>query len=100
HGFSPQDTSSFKDVAMIEFPRKGVYSLGFISIEAPVALSPDPAKKHFCVFIPTTPNPTTGFFIYAPAEEIREIPLSRQDAMALIISGGIVQPDMQPHNDN
>ncbi len=92
--FSPQDTISFKQVVLIEFPRKGVYSVGFVTSEVPEQLKPhgDP-KKYYCVFKPTTPNPTTGFFMFVPEDEVVIADLSHQEAMALIISGGIIQPD-------
>ncbi len=93
HAFSPQDTMSFKQVVLIEFPRKGAYSIGFVTSEVPLQLSPQNAPGFYCVFVPTTPNPTTGFFMFVPQIEVTVIDLTRQEAMALIISGGIIQPE-------
>jgi uncharacterized membrane protein len=93
HAFSPQDTMSFKKVVLIEFPRKGVYSIGFVTSEVPQQLSPSTTQGFICVFVPTTPNPTTGFFMFVPTTDITVIDLTRQEAMALIISGGIIQPE-------
>lgn len=90
--FSPQDNVSFKNVVLIEFPRKGAYSIGLVTSQAPATLSPDTSKKFICVFVPTTPNPTTGFFMMVPETDVQAIDLTRQEAMALIISGGIIQP--------
>ncbi|KKP35803.1 MAG: hypothetical protein UR26_C0002G0103 [candidate division TM6 bacterium GW2011_GWF2_32_72] len=93
HAFSTQDKLSFQQVVLVEFPRDRVYSLGFLTGEVASAISPDSNKKYFNIFIPTTPNPTSGFFIMANENEFKTTELTRQEAMALIISGGIVQPD-------
>lgn len=90
--FNPHDIS-FKEVVLVEFPRPGVYSLGFVTSELAPEISPHPNKKFLNIFIPTTPNPTTGFFIMAQKQDVHIIELSRQEAMAMIISGGIIQPD-------
>lgn len=92
--FSLQDEKqSFKQVVLVEFPRKGVYSIGFLTSEFHQTLSPDRAVKFFNVFIPTTPNPTSGFFIVVPEAELIVSELTRQEAMTLVISGGIIQPE-------
>ncbi|HXW85822.1 MAG TPA: DUF502 domain-containing protein [Candidatus Bathyarchaeia archaeon] len=91
--FSIQDKLTFKKVILTEFPRKNMYSLGFLTSEIPPELAPDKQKKYFTVFIPTTPNPTTGFCIILTEEEITVVDLNRQEAMAIIISGGIIQPE-------
>lgn len=88
-----EEKASFKQVVCIEFPRKGIYSIGFLTGEMPAELSPSQEDRFFNVFVPTTPNPTTGYFIVIPQKEIIPINLSRQEAMALIISGGIILPE-------
>lgn len=93
HAFSFQDKLSFNKVVRVEFPKKGVYSIGFLANQVDEKIAPDTVKKYFCVFIPTTPNPTSGFLILVPEEDITIIDISRQDAMAMIISGGIIQPE-------
>lgn len=93
HAFNPQDDVSFKQVALVEFPRKGVYSLGFVTSEVPPALAPSREMSFTNVFIPTTPNPTTGYFVMIPTQDIAPINITRQEAMAMIISGGIIQPE-------
>ena len=92
HAFTAQDTLSFQTVILVEFPRKGMYSVGFITSEVPAQIAPNTDKKYFTVFIPTTPNPTTGYFIFAPEDEVTVTDLSRQEAMSLIISVGIIKP--------
>jgi len=91
--FSLQDKTSFSNVVLVEFPRTGMYSIGFLAGEFDKTLSPHD-KETFCsIFIPTTPNPTTGFLIIVPQKEVITLDISRQEAMAMIISGGIIQPD-------
>lgn len=91
--FSSQDKLSFKKVVIVEFPRNGVYSIGFLTSQMPVEIAPNPKENYFHVFIPTTPNPTSGFFVIVPEKELEIIDLTRQEAMALIISGGIILPE-------
>lgn len=90
HAFTAHDQASFKKVVIVEYPRKGVYSLGFLTKEIPAEMTPE--KSLFGVYIPHTPNPASGNFIMVSESDITEINLTRQEATALIISGGIVQP--------
>ncbi len=93
HAFSVQDKLTFKKVVLVEFPRNGIYSLGFLTSELPHSIAPKSDEKFFNVFIPTTPNPTTGFFVILSESNFQTINLTRQEAMALVISGGIILPD-------
>lgn len=88
-----QDSFSFKHVVLVEFPRHGVYSLGFVMSEFPAEISQEKNKKLFSVYVPTTPNPTTGFLIICEESQFTVVDLTRQEAMALIVSGGILQPE-------
>lgn len=90
--FSGQEKSSFKDVVYVEFPRPGIYSLGFLTSEVQSEIAPDTNQTYYNIYIPTTPNPTTGFFVILPRDQFKHANISRQDAVALIISGGILQP--------
>lgn len=92
NAFSSQDKVTLKQVVMLEFPIEGVYSIGFLTGEMPQALTPNTTMKYYNVLVPTTPNPTTGFFIIVPENKIRVTQLTRQEAMELIISGGIICP--------
>jgi uncharacterized membrane protein len=93
HAFSVQDKITFKKVVYVEFPRVGIHSIGFLTSELPHEIAPHKDQKYYNVFVPTTPNPTSGFFIIAPESAIEIIDLTRQKAMAMIISGGIIQQD-------
>lgn len=90
-----QSDRSFEKACLIEYPRKGVWAIGFISTEARGEI----ADKHttngtlFSVFLPTTPNPTSGFLLYIPAEDVIVLDMSVEDAAKLIISAGLVYPN-------
>ncbi|MEX0849563.1 MAG: DUF502 domain-containing protein [Candidatus Dependentiae bacterium] len=91
--FNPQDQITFKQVVFLEFPRTGIYSIGFLTSEMPLALAPEKDKEFVNVFVPTTPMPTSGFFIIVTRDKLMPTDLSHQEAIALIISGGIIKPD-------
>lgn len=90
---SMPDNAAFKSVVIVEFPRQGMYSLGFLTGSMPDIFTSDAQKKYCKVFIPTCPNPTTGFFIMLPAAEILLTKMLVEDAFKMIISGGIVAPE-------
>jgi len=88
--------SSFRKVALVEFPAKGMWSLVFISQPPPsdiAARLPERDNEYVSVFLPCTPNPTTGFFFYVQRKELIEIEMSVESAMSVLISAGMVQPE-------
>jgi uncharacterized membrane protein len=86
--------NSFKTVVMIEFPHAGSYSLGFLTSEnAEIRVNPD--EKLVCVFIPTTPNPTSGFLMLVPDAKVRRLKMSVADGLKYIISLGAIAPEFQ-----
>ena len=90
-----QSGTQFRKVGLVEFPVRGSWSLVFIS-SAPTGIVADalPGKKRMIsAFMPCTPNPTTGFFFYVPADEVIELPISADDAAKLIMSAGLIQPE-------
>jgi uncharacterized membrane protein len=90
HALTRHDQNSFHTVVIVEFPRKGSYSLGFLTNKLDIHYN---NQKNLCsVFIPTTPNPTTGFLIILPEDECQIVDMTRHEAMTMIISGGIVSP--------
>jgi len=91
--FSTQDKLSFKKVVLIEFPRPGMYSIGFLTSAVAKQIPPNNDETYFSIFVPSTPTPITGYLVMVPEKDIKILDLSHQEAMALIISGGIVQPD-------
>jgi uncharacterized membrane protein len=92
-----QSQTMFQEVVLVEYPRKGIYSMGFVTASVPETLNrfmpPDGQTNHrLAVFIATTPNPTSGFFIFIPRSEAIVVPLSVADAMKLVVSAGAVYP--------
>ena len=95
--FNQKDTS-FEKACMIQYPRKGIWAIGFISTAAKGEISSKvPDAGLISVFVPTTPNPTSGFLLFFPKEDIIELDMSVEDAAKLVISAGLVYPnDNQP----
>lgn len=84
--------SSFKQAVLVEYPRKGVYSMGFLTNDSIKKLS-DATQKTLCnVFVPTSPSPLTGFVVLVPKEEIIMTDIKIEDAFKFIMSGGVVNP--------
>jgi uncharacterized membrane protein len=81
---------TFSKVVLIEYPRKGVYTLAFKTGDCSLSNYID-GKDYINVFFPTTPNPTSGFYLILPAEEVKDTDLTTEEAFKLIISAGIVQ---------
>ena len=89
-----QSETNFDKACLIEYPRKGVWMVGFISSSAKgeVAEKLPLAEPYLSVFVPTTPNPTSGFLIFAPRSDLIDLDLSIEDAAKLVISAGLVYP--------
>jgi len=84
--------SSFKQVVMVEFPRKGVFSIGFITSEDLEEAQARTAQDVTCVFVPTTPNPTTGFIILVPRNEVVRLDMTVDEAFKMLLTLGVVVP--------
>jgi len=83
---------SFKQVVMLEFPRKGVFSIGFITSQDLHEAQARTAQEVTCVFVPTTPNPTTGFLVMAPKDELIHMDMSVDEAFKMLLTLGVVVP--------
>ena len=94
--FSKQNKAVFQSVVLIEFPRKGLYSVGFVTSDAQGEILERTGENFVNVFVPTTPNPTSGFLMVLPKSDLVYLDMSVGDAMKLIISGGAVVP---PHKE-
>lgn len=84
--FSGGKTKNFRKVVQIEYPRKGIFTLAFVTGE-------QQNGTMLSIFVPTTPNPTSGFYLMIPAEDAREMALSVEDALKEIISMGLVRKE-------
>jgi len=80
----------FDSVALVEYPRKGLYSLVFVTAKGKQSLPRNESKSMVYVFLATTPNPTSGFFLIVPEEDLIPTNLTVEEGMKLIISGGLV----------
>ena len=88
--------SSFRKVALVEFPGPGMWSLVLLSQPPSVDLAKKlPQGEHVSAFMPCTPNPTTGFFFFVKRKDLIELDISVENAMTLLISAGMVQPDAE-----
>jgi uncharacterized membrane protein len=90
--FSTQQRAVFKKTVLIEYPRRGVWALGFLTSETKGETQAKTNKDLRNVFVPTTPNPTSGFLLMLPVEDVHEMEMSIGDGMKMIISGGAVAP--------
>ncbi len=93
-----QSSSSFKRAGLVEFPVKGTWSIVFISQAATeqVDVAIPGKEEQIGVFLPCTPNPTTGFFFYIPRKDLIELDISVEDAFKIVMSAGVIQPDELP----
>jgi uncharacterized membrane protein len=89
--------SSFRKVALVEFPAPGMWSLVFISQQPGSDIADRlPGDDNVSVFLPCTPNPTTGFFFFVQRKDLIELDISVEAAMTLVISAGMAQPGGEP----
>ena len=86
--FSNKDSNDKKSVVLIEYPRKGVWAVGFATKENKTEMSEKTNKKLINVFVPTTPNPTSGFLLMFPADEVIYLNMTFEEASKFIVSAG------------
>jgi len=83
---------AFKRAILVEYPRKGVWAIAFVTGKTYGEIEEKTEKKTINVFLPTTPNPTSGFYLVVPEEDTIPLDISVEDAFKLLISGGVVEP--------
>lgn len=86
------NAQKFERVVLVEFPRRGAYCLGFLTARTWDGASKAVGKELVSVFVPTTPNPTSGFFVMFPEEEVKVLDMTVEEAFKAIMSSGIVSP--------
>jgi uncharacterized membrane protein len=91
--FLQGNANRFRRVVLVEYPREGLYALGFVTGTIGAAVQAGFPEPMLSVFIPTAPNPTTGWYAVVPEGSVRDIELSVEEAFRTIISAGIVSPD-------
>ena len=85
--------NSFQTVVMVEFPGPGNYSIGFITNEEQGEIQRQAGKRLVSIFVPTTPNPTSGFLILVPVENVTKLDMSVADGIKYIVSLGSISPE-------
>ncbi len=99
--FTQGSGSVFKEVVLVQYPRHGVYSLGFVAGKTRGEIHDQLQGAGLCVFVPTTPNPTSGVLIFVPEHEVIKLGMNIEDSMKLLISAGMVVPEQSsPQEDD
>jgi len=95
-----QTERSFEKACLVQYPRRGIWAVGFISTVAKGEVSEraETGGDLISVFVPTTPNPTSGFLLFFPAEDVIELDMTVEDAAKLVISAGLVYPNSKDPN--
>ena len=90
-----QSNTTFQDVGVVEYPRKGLYALVFVSTstKGEVQSRVEPGEELLSVFLPTTPNPTSGFLLFVPKKDVMILDMSVEEAAKMVISAGLVTPE-------
>jgi uncharacterized membrane protein len=87
-----KEGQSFKRVVLVEFPREGLYTVAFVTGSATGELRDKTGGRCINIFIPTTPNPTSGYYMMVPEDRVQALEMSVEEAFKLVISGGILAP--------
>ncbi|MFW6006443.1 MAG: DUF502 domain-containing protein [Halanaerobiales bacterium] len=95
-GFLSHKKETFKKPILFEYPRKNLYQIAFITKKTSSSFDEQTGEKLYNVFLPTTPNPTSGQFVMVPESEMIILDLSVEEALKLVISGGILSPEEKP----
>ncbi|MBJ56883.1 MAG: hypothetical protein CMP24_01415 [Rickettsiales bacterium] len=88
-------SKAFREVVLIEYPRKGLWAVAFITSETKGEVKNKLKKNCVNVFLPTTPNPTSGFLLFVPSSDIIRLSMNVEEGMKLVISGGIITPEIK-----
>ena len=98
--FLRDNSKRFRRVVLVEYPREGLFSVGFVTGVVGPSLQPELEQTLLSVFIPTAPNPTTGWYTLVPETSVKDLDISVEDAFRTIISAGIVNPDEKNSSSN
>jgi uncharacterized membrane protein len=85
-------STSFREVVLVEYPRREMWTLGLIIGETYGEIQEKTGQKLYNVYLPTTPNPTSGYLVFLPREQMIHLDMSVEDCMKMIVSGGLVTP--------
>ncbi|MFQ5432967.1 MAG: DUF502 domain-containing protein [Nitrospinota bacterium] len=96
--FGKSRAGAFRKVVLIEYPRHGIYSLAFVTNDRQGEVEKRVEQEMVSVFVPTTPNPTSGYFLMLPKKDVVELDMNVEDGIKMVISGGLVTPP-EPKNE-
>jgi uncharacterized membrane protein len=88
--------SAFKSAVLIQYPTKGIYAIGFVTSDAPQEAKTKADRNLKSIFIPTTPNPTSGMLVMIPEEDTMKLDMTVEAAIKMVVSGGILMPEHLP----
>ncbi len=91
--FSHSDGKSFSSVVLVEFPREGVWTLGFVTGTTRGEVAARTRRSLLTVFVPTSPNPTGGYVLFVPEDKVIRLEMTVDDALKVVITGGVLAPD-------
>lgn len=92
NAFFSEKAMSFREVVLVEYPRKGIWSLGFLTGVTEGEVQSLTEERVLNVFIPTTPNPTSGYLLFVPESDVKHLAMSPEDGLKMIISAGMITP--------
>jgi len=90
-----QQSNAFQQAVLIEYPRRGLWAIAFVTSDTKGEVEMRTPGDHVNVFLPTTPNPTSGFLLFVPVTDLVPLDMKVEDAVKMVISGGIVTPEMR-----
>lgn len=90
-------SNAFREVVMLEYPRKDVWSIGFVTGKSKGEIQSLTDEESYNVFVPTTPNPTSGFLLFVPKNQLRFLSMNVEEGIKLVVSAGIISP---PYNES
>lgn len=88
--------TSFDQACLVEYPRRNIWAVAFVSTSAKGEIAAKGEEEMISVFLPTTPNPTSGFLLFVPRRDVKMLDMSVEDAAKLVISAGLVYPNSDP----
>ncbi len=89
-----EDRRFFKACVLVEYPRPGCWAIGFLTAEAAKEISDTTREDSVAVFLPTTPNPTSGYIVFLPRQQVRRLEMSVEEGLKLVVSAGAVTPEL------
>ncbi len=95
-----QKSNAFREVVLIEYPRRGIWTMAFLSGYTSGEVQAVTSQECVNVFVPTTPNPTSGFLLFVPRADIIRLDMTVEEGVKMVVSGGIITPEWAPKGKN